>query len=216
MEPRQGRNMNHKFINFLFLAILVSPVISAKTFELDKDHTNVGFKVRHILTPVQGHFKDFKGSFETDDKGNLVKVDATIEAASIDTNKAQREEHLRSEDFFDVKKYPTLTFVSDNFKIKPGSSGKMPGKLTIHGVTKPVEFEVEFLGEAEGPGGFRKAGATATTKINRKDFALTWNKTLETGGLLVGDEVTILLDVEGSQKTEVPKSAPEKTANKKK
>lgn len=198
----------------LFLGfVLINCGIEAKTFDLDKDHTSVGFKVRHILTSVQGRFKVFTGSFETDEKGALVKVDATVKAESIDTNNKNRDEHLRSPDFFDTKKFANLSFTSDKFKVKPGSTGKMPGQLTIHGVTLPVEFEVEYLGEAAGPGGSVKAGATATVTIKRKDFGLTWNKALETGGVLVGDDVTIQLDVEGNEKkpVESPAAKPAKT-----
>jgi polyisoprenoid-binding protein YceI len=190
---------------YLVAFLMVSFGVEAKVFDLDKDHTSVGFKVRHLLTNVQGSFRDFSGKFETNEKGALVKVEASVKAASIDTNNKKRDEHLRSEDFFDAKKFPELRFVSDPIKIKQGSTGKMPGQLTMHGVTKPVEFEVEYLGETAGPGGGVKAGATANVKINRKDFGLSWNKTLEAGRLLVGEDVTITLEVEGNERAPAKK-----------
>ncbi|MDB5037246.1 MAG: hypothetical protein JWQ35_774 [Bacteriovoracaceae bacterium] len=213
-------NQMTKILGLLSI-LFVGGELRAKTFELDKDHTNVGFSIRHILTHVQGHFKDFAGGFETDDKGNLVKIDAMVKAASIDTSNKHRDEHLRSEDFFNAKKFSELKFVSDKVKIKPGSTAKVSGQLTIHGVTKPVDFEVEYLGEAAGPGGHLKAGATGKLRINRKDYGLTWNTTLETGGVLVGDDVDIALDVEGNLKdspklAEVPAGTAKKVIKKEK
>jgi len=125
------------------------------------------------------------------------KVDVTIDAASIDTANAKRDEHLRSPDFFDVAKYPTLKFVST--KVAKAGEGrlKVTGNLTIHGVTKEVVLDVEGPSPAvKDPWGNTKSGASATTKINRKDFGLTWNKALETGGMVVGEEVLITLEVE--------------------
>lgn len=193
---------------FIFFVLPAS--IWARVFEIDKDHTNVGFKVRHILANVNGKFKEFSGICETDEKGALIKVEARVKADSIDTNNKNRDEHLRSDDFFDTKKFPSLSFVSDKFKVKPGTSGKLPGTLTIHGVSKPVEFEIEYFGEAMGPGGGTKLGGSATLTIKRSDYGLTWNKALETGGVLVGDDVTILLDVEGNLKEGVPSPSPTK------
>jgi polyisoprenoid-binding protein YceI len=173
--------------------------LQAKVFELDKDHTSVAFKIRHLLSQVNGQFTDFVGTCETDDKGVMVKVEGVVKAESIDTRNKKRDDHLRSADFFDVTKFADLKFSSDSFKIKPGASGKVNGQLTIHGVTKPVVFEVEYFGEVKDPWGGLRVGASANTKINRKDFGLTWNKALEAGGFLVGDDVTIQLDVEAKE-----------------
>lgn len=191
-------------------AFLLHLNLSAKTFELDKDHTSVTFKIRHLLSNLQGRFTDFHGTFETDDKtGALVKVTAFVAAKSINTNNEKRDTHLRSADFFDAEKIPELKFVSDKFTIQKGQKGKMPGQMTIHGVTKPVVWEVEFHGEAKDPWGNDKGAFSATIEtINRKDFGLTWNKALETGGVLVGDEVKIEVDVEGNAKAADVKAKP--------
>ncbi len=196
--------------------------LDARTYEIDLDHSSVGFKIRHLLSHVQGRFKDFKGTFEIDDKtGALVSIKASIQAISIDTNVEKRDNHLRSPDFFDVQKFPTLEFVSDPFSLAQGQSGKIPGRLTLHGVTKPVVWDAEFAGEAQDPWGNKKAAFSLTMKrLNRKDYGLSWNKALETGGLLVGEEVDIDVGVEGDlQKRANPAASIEdttKVTNKKK
>jgi polyisoprenoid-binding protein YceI len=179
--------------------------LHAKTFELDKAHSGVNFKIRHILSYVTGRFKDFKGTFEVDSKtGDLTSVEATVMAASIDTDNVDRDKHLRSADFFnaDAEGFKEMKFVSDKVAIKKGQTAKLPGKLTMHGVTKPVVFEVEFAGEAKDPKGNEKSAFVAKIdKLNRKDFGLNWNKTLEAGGVLVGEDVSIEVNAEGNLKT---------------
>ncbi|MBI3543102.1 MAG: YceI family protein [Deltaproteobacteria bacterium] len=170
-------------------------------FEVDPGHSRVGFKVRHLVSKTSGEFRDFGGRLVFDDKKpDGGKVDFTIKAASINTNEPKRDEHLKSPDFFDVKKFPTLSFTSK--KLVPGSEGKykLEGDLTIHGVTKPVTFDVDYHGVQKDPWGGTRAGFTATTKVNRRDYGLTWNKALETGGLLVGEDVEIELEIEALQK----------------
>ena len=185
----------------LLFALLVPALASAavSTWAIDADHSSVQFKVKHLMVSnVKGEFKKFSGMVTIDDADiTKSKVDVTIDAASIDTANAKRDEHLRSPDFFDVAKYPTLKFVST--KVAKAGEGrlKVTGNLTIHGVTKEVVLDVEGPSPAvKDPWGNTKSGASATTKINRKDFGLTWNKALETGGMVVGEEVLITLEVE--------------------
>lgn len=172
----------------------------AVQYKVDTDHTTVGFRIRHLFSHVEGRFDRFEGTIEFD-KASLdaTKVKGAIETSSINTNVAERDKHLRAKDFFDVDTYPKITFestkVSDVDKTK--LTGKLHGNLTIRGVTKPVVLDVSFGGEGSDPWGNRKAGFSAQTTINRKDFGLNWNQVLETGGVLVGDEVQIRIDVEG-------------------
>lgn len=170
----------------------------AASYKIDESHSTVMFKVRHLLGKVSGRFDKFEGTFEYD-PANLatLKTKAEIQAASINTNVAKRDEHLRSADFFDTAKYPTLSFVSTKVTDIKGSKAKLQGKLTIHGVTKPVTLDIESLGAAKDPWGNERAALSASTMINRTDYGLTWNQALETGGVLVGEEVEITLEIEG-------------------
>ncbi len=189
------------FFRVTFVAVvsflIVQPVWAA-TYKIDLDHTTVSFKIRHLFSNVTGHFKQFEGAIEydpaTSDKWNTT---ATIQAASIDTNVAGRDKHLKSADFFDVEKYPTITFKSTGVIDATKDGAKLNGVLSIHGVEKPVTLNLEIHGVGKDPWGNTRAGFTATTKINRKDFGLTWNKAVESGQLLVGEEVEITLEVEG-------------------
>lgn len=170
----------------------------ATTYTVDKTHTTVGFKIRHLFTQVVGGFDDFSGTFVyVPDQPDQWNVDATVQAASINTKTAQRDKHLRSKDFFEVETYPTLTFTSTSVTDATATGAKLHGDLTLHGVTKPVVLDVEIHGVGKDPWGNTRAGFTATTTINRKDFGLTWNKAVEAGQLLVGEEVQITLEVEG-------------------
>jgi polyisoprenoid-binding protein YceI len=184
----------------LFMLFFTLPVSShAATWQIDPDHSSFQFKVRHLMVSnVKGDFTKSKGVVTIDGKdiGSL-KVELTIDAASVSTDHAKRDEHLRGPDFFDVAKYPTITFVSKKV-VKDGPDRlKVIEDLTIHGITKEITVDVEGpTPEVKDPwGGFRR-GATATTRINRKDFGLTWNRALETGGVVVGDDVNIYIEVE--------------------
>jgi polyisoprenoid-binding protein YceI len=159
----------------------------------------VGFSVSHLFTSVQGRFDRFSGTIEFDpQKPEAAVVRATVEAASINTNHEKRDKHLRSGDFFDVENHPTLSFESTSGVTEMVENrGKLAGNLTIHGVTKPVVFDVVFRGQGKDPWGNVRAGFSARLDIDRKDYGLTWNKALETGGVLVGDEVEIRIEVEG-------------------
>jgi len=184
----------------LLLAAAAPPSSLATRYEVDDQHTSVTFAVRHLFTEVEGRFRTFDGEIVFDPAApEQTTIKGTIDAASIDTNVQKRDEHLRSADFFDVAKYPKIAFVSTGVTDidKATNKGRILGNLTMHGVTKPVVLDAQFLGQATDPWGNRKAGFAATTTVNRKDFGLGWNKALESGGLLVGDEVTIRINVEG-------------------
>ncbi len=188
------------FKSFLLLSLsffAVQPAFAAQ-YKIDPDHTTVQFEIKHLLTNVRGRFNHFSGSFTYEaGKPETWNANVNIQAESIDTNVSARDKHLRSEDFVDVEKFPILKFESTGVSDAGESSFKLQGNLTIHGVTKPVTFDAEILGTAKDPWGNTFASFTATAKINRKDFGLTWNQAVETGGFLVGDEVTIMLEVAG-------------------
>ncbi len=181
-------------------AVGIAAPTFADTYTVDPAHTSVQFHVRHLFTTVTGRFQMFDGKVVFDDKNPAkTEVQGTIDATSINTNVEKRDNHLRSPDFFDVEKFPKITFQSSGVSDvdASGKKGKMAGTLTLHGVSRPVVLEASFLGKGKGPDGKERAGFHGTTTINRKDFGLAWNKALEGGGLLVGEEVTIELDVEG-------------------
>jgi polyisoprenoid-binding protein YceI len=185
----------------LVLTFLLPALASAatSTWVIDADHSSIQFKVKHLMVSnVKGEFKKFSGALTIDDADiTRSKVDVTIDATSIDTGNAKRDEHLRSPDFLDVAKNPTLKFVSTKVAKSGDGTLKVTGTLMIHGVSREVVLDVEGPTSAiKDPWGNTKRGASATTKINRKDFGLTWNKALETGGVVVGDEVAITLEVE--------------------
>jgi polyisoprenoid-binding protein YceI len=181
------------------IALTLPAVAFASTWTIDPDHSNVGFRVRHLMiSNVRGSFDKHSGTVVIDDKDiTKSKVEVTIDTSSINTNVTKRDEHLRSADFFDVAKFPTMTFVSRNVAKAGQDRLKITGDLTLHGVTREVVLDVEGPSvESKDPWGNIRRGATATTRINRKDFGLAWNKALETGGVTVGEEVTITLEIE--------------------
>ena len=184
----------------LTIAIMAVPSLAnAAQWSIDADHSNVGFKVRHLMVSnVRGSFEKYSGSVDINEKDiTKSKLEATIDAASINTNVQKRDEHLRSADFFDVAKYPTMSFVSKKWTQAGNGALKVTGDLTIHGVTREVILDVApFSKESKDPWGNLRSGTSATTTINRKDFGLVWNKALELGGVTVGDEVNIALEVE--------------------
>jgi polyisoprenoid-binding protein YceI len=192
--------MNKLIRLFTAALLLIVPTYSfASTWNIDSSHSNVGFKVRHLMVSnVKGVFGKIEGVVHVDEQ-DVTKSTAnvTIDTASIDTGVAKRDAHLKSPDFLDVAKYPTMTFVST--KVVKNGEGKLKvtGNLTLHGVTRPVVLDVEGPSQvAKDPMGNLRSGASAETRINRKDFGLNWNKAMETGGVLVGDEVIISIEVE--------------------
>jgi len=180
-------------------ATLVQPQTSTTTWNLDPAHTVAEFKVKHMMIAnVKGHFSKVSGVLIRDESNPANdRVEATIEAASIETRNEQRDGHLKSADFFDVEKFPTLHFKSTGISVVGDGELSVEGDLTIRGVTRKVRFAVEGpTPPAKDPWGSTRIGVSASTKINRKDFGLTWNAALETGGILVGDDVTITLDAQ--------------------
>lgn len=170
-------------------------------YSVDRSHTSLNFEVDHLaFATVTGRFDDFAGYFLIDEKtGALKAIHGTVKAKSINTNDKDRDRHLRSEDFFHVSKFPELGFVAENLNIRAGRERDVKVQLTMRGVTKPVEFEVKFRGMGRDPWGKEKAAFVAEAEVNREDFGLTWNKVLETGGLVVGKKVKITLNVEGDR-----------------
>lgn len=177
-----------------------SPAVAEETYTIDKSHTTVGFEVRHIFTNLGGKFTDFDGTIEIDRaKPESSSVEFTIRATSIFTNEPKRDEHLRSADFFDVAKYPTITFKSTSVRPAGKDSFQVEGDLTMRGVTKRVTLPVKLLGEGKDPWGNQKMGLETEITLNRKEFGLTWNKALETGGLLVGEDVRVQIAIEANK-----------------
>jgi polyisoprenoid-binding protein YceI len=181
------------------MSALAKPQAATTTWNIDPVHSAAEFKVKHMmLSNVKGQFATFTGVL-TLDESDLTnsRVEASVEAASINTRDAQRDTHLKSADFFDAEKFPTLSFKSTRITRTGDGELAVAGDLTIRGVTRSGVFRVEGpTPPAKDPWGNTRLGLSATTKINRKDFGLTWNTALETGGVLVGDEVTITLDVQ--------------------
>ncbi|MDD2308494.1 MAG: YceI family protein [Desulfuromonadaceae bacterium] len=191
--------MKRLFALVLSVALLVPLNVLAATYTLDPDHTTIGFKVKHLMIAnVKGSFEKFKGTVTIDEKDiTKSKVHVTVETTSINTNIGKRDEHLRSGDFFDVAKYPVMTFDSTKVERAGADKLKVTGNLTIKGVTKQVVLAVDGpSGEIKSPQGVAKRGASAVATINRQDFGVSWNKKLDAGGVLVGDEVQIFIDAE--------------------
>jgi len=192
--------MKTRFAALAVAVALASPALAADTYQFDKAHTTVGFQVRHIFTMLGGKFQDFSGTIKVDRaKPESSSVEFTIQAASIFTNEPKRDEHLKSPDFFDVASHPTITFKSTS--VKPGANNvyQVTGDLTMRGVTKSITIPVTFLGEGKDPWGNEKIGFETSTTLNRKDYGINWNKTLDQGGVLVGDEVKVQVSVEANK-----------------
>jgi polyisoprenoid-binding protein YceI len=192
--------MKSRFALLAAAALAAAPAFAADTYTFDKAHTTVLFQVRHILTNVTGRFKDFDGTIQVDRVNpSASTVDFTIQAASIDTNEPKRDAHLRSADFFDAANHPTLSFKST--AVKPAGKDRyaVTGDLTMRGVTKPVTLDVAFLGEGKDPWGNEKLGFDVSGALDRKDFGISWNKALDNGGVLVGDEVKVQIAVEANK-----------------
>ena len=177
--------------------------MTATTYELDSSHTYVGFSVRHMMvTQQRGQFHAVSGTL-TLDRADIARsqVEATIDLASIDTHVAQRDDHLRSADFFDVANHPKMTFVSKEVQVQGHGRLHVIGDMTIRGTTRSVTLDADPISdESKDPFGIIKVGTSATTKISRKDFGLVWNAVLETGGVAVGDEIKITLDLQFKRK----------------
>ena len=190
--------MTKKIVSLVALVGLLLPLAaSAKPLKVDPAHTSVGFQIRHLFSNVAGRFDKFEGTIDLDPAApEKTSIVGSIDAASIDTDNEKRDAHLRNEDFFHDEKYPKITFKSTKVTDFKDGKGKLHGDLTMHGVTKPVVLEGAFLGSGKGPQGDERYGFHAETTINRKDFGIAWNKALDAGGFVLGEDVKISIDVE--------------------
>ena len=190
-----------KVLKVLLVASLVLTAIPAMaaTYDLDNSHSSVGFKVKHMaISNVKGTFSEFSGTFDfTPGNPDSWSVEAIIQLKSISTGDDKRDAHLLNEDFFDVEKYPTMVFKSTSVKMKDDEEGELKGTLTMHGVTLPVTLDLEVGGTVTDPWGNERAGFSVTGKINRKDWGLSYGSVLEGGGLVIGDDVKLSLEIEG-------------------
>jgi len=168
------------------------------SWKIDPAHSEINFTVRHMMiSNVRGRFENFTGTVEFDPENPInSSVDVQIEAASINTREQPRDTHLRSADFFDAENYPYLTFKSKKVLVDDENHGRIVGDLTIRGITREVTLDTEFNGTSQSPWGFSSAGFSASAKINRKDWGLVWNVALETGGVLVSDDIKINIELE--------------------
>jgi len=184
----------------VFVAIAAAAPAAAQqvqVWEIDAAHSEVSFRIRHLVSQVRGSFRDFSVRVETNEADPAAsKVNFTIQAASIDTGNADRDKHLRSADFFDVEKYPTINFVSSKITPKGNNRFEVTGTLTMHGVAKEITLPVEFTGIVKDPWGNTKAGFETAATINRKDFGIVWNRALDTGGFVLGDDVSVSISLQ--------------------
>lgn len=187
-------------------SMLFGVVASAAEYGIDGTHSNVGFSIRHLVSKVNGEFTDYDGMIDFDPaKPEQAKIKATVKTTSIDTRNKKRDDHLRSPDFFDAKKYPKMEFVSKKVSKTGDNKYVMEGDLTLHGVTKPVKLDVEMLGQGKDFEGKERMGFSAKGTINRKDYGIVWNTKLDSGGVVLGDDVEININLEA-----VPKAATKK------
>jgi len=186
--------------NVFFLSIVllaVAGIAGAGNYTVDQAHSDVSFKVRHLVSKTTGQFTEFDGVITADfEKLNASSVEFNIKAASINTQNEDRDKHLRSEDFFDVETYPQITFVSSKITKSGATTFAVTGTLTMHGVSKTVTLPVTFLGEVAGPQGGNVAGWEIETTLDRKDFGIVWNRALDAGGMILGDEIEITINLE--------------------
>jgi polyisoprenoid-binding protein YceI len=193
------------FLQALCLASLLPAVAAAEpaVYKVDVDHSGVSFSIRHFVSNVSGRFRDFDGVIKYD-KANPAasSVEFTVKAASIDTSNNDRDEHLRSKDFFEVQKFPTLTFTSTQVVAKDATTWDVTGNLILHGVTRTITFPVTLLGTVKTPRG-EKAGFETAFKIDRKEYGILWNNVLDSGPVL-GDEVKITIEIEANRQVEIP------------
>jgi polyisoprenoid-binding protein YceI len=182
--------------------LAASPAFAAETFVIDKGHSEVGFQIRHMVTKVRGRFNEFEGKIVADRaKPEASSVELTIQATSIDTANANRDKDLRGADFFDVEKYPTITFKSTRITPKGKDVYDVTGTLTMRGVSKEITLPVNFLGFMKNMRGVDAAGFETAVTLNRKDFGITWNRALDAGGVLLGDEVYVSINLETRKET---------------
>jgi polyisoprenoid-binding protein YceI len=190
----------------LALSLLLPALAAAEpaTYKVDTSHSGVRFTIRHFVSNVPGNFRDFDGVIKYDKQNPAASsVELTVKAASINTENNDRDEHLRGADFFDVAKFPTLTFTSTKVTAKDANNLEVTGNLTLHGVTKQVTIPVEVLGSVKTPNG-EKAGFETNFTINRKDYGIVWNRVLDAGGSVLGDDVKVNISIEANRQMEKP------------
>jgi len=184
-------------LNFLLVGFTVFASAEGRLFEVDPGHSTIAFGIRHLVTTVNGRFTDYSGTISYDEKVPArSKVNFVVKTASLTTENAMRDKDLRSANFFDVETYPEAKFLSTQITMLGKKKAKIKGNLTIRGITRGVVFDVDYLGKEKDPMGSLRTGFTAETTLSRKDYGLTWNKVLDSGGLLIGDEVKLKIDVE--------------------
>jgi len=187
-----------KTLTLFALIVLLGtvPAVAQGTYSIDTAHSNVGFTIRHLVAKVSGGFTEFDGSITADFENlDASSVEFTIKTASIDTDNEKRDGHLRSADFFDAENHPEITFKSSKITKKDDDTYVVAGILKIRGVAQPVILNVDYLGEMQAMGGTR-AGYEISTTLNRQDFGVSWNRTLDQGGLVLGDDVEVRINLE--------------------
>lgn len=179
------------------LTTLAALPLQAESYKIDPSHSEVGFTIRHMVSNVRGRFNDFAGTIDMDPKApQKGSVELSVKTTSIDTGNADRDKHLRTADFFDVEKYPEITFKSDSVKATGKNRYDVTGTLTMHGVSKKVTLPVTLNGEAKDPWGNTRAGFETATTLDRKAYGIVWNKAIDNGGVLLGDDVNVSINLE--------------------
>ena len=197
----------HRLLVLAMLTLVAGPALAADTLVIDRSHSEAGFQVRHLFTNVRGRFGAFEGTIAMDPaKPEASSVRFTIDASTIDTDNPDRDKHLRSPDFFDVANHPTITFTSEKIRATGKDRYAVTGMLTMRGVAKTMTLPVSFLGVGKDPWGNERAGFTTSVTLNRKDFGINWNKALDNGGVLLGDEVAVTVDLEAVKQAPKPAS----------
>ena len=193
--------MIRKLPSAALVALLLASPALADTWVIDKNHSETGFQIRHLMSRVRGHFNDFAGTVAADPaKPENATVEFTVKTASIDTGNEGRDKDLRSANFFEVEKYPEMTFKSTRVKATGKDKYDVTGTLTLHGVSKEVTLPVVFLGFGKDPWGNDRAGFSIDLTLNRKDYGIVWNKALDNGGALLGDDVLVSINLESVKK----------------
>jgi polyisoprenoid-binding protein YceI len=198
--------MTRKLFAAAVLTTLAALPLQADTLNIDPAHSEVSFQIRHLVSQVRGRFNDFSGVIQMDPK-NLAasSVDFHIKTTSIDTNQPDRDKHLRSADFFDVAKFPEITFKSKSITATGKNTYNVTGTLTMHGVSKDITLPVTYLGTVKDPFGSTRAGFGLETTLDRKDYGIVWNKAIDNGGVMLGDDVKIAINLESVKKGEAAK-----------
>ena len=194
MKTQNSISSISKFVKLGLASIMASSALYAGSYNVDPVHSNIGFKIRHLMiSNVKGQFDKFNGSFEYDEKTNMLKsLTGNIKVASVNTDNAKRDGHLKSADFFEADKYPNMIF-----KLEKTSTDTAYGQLTMHGITKNVELDFENNGTVTDPWGNKRVGLALSGKINRADYGLKYNSVLEAGGVMIGETVKLDIEIEG-------------------